>query len=124
MACPPQVWDGVLRRLAHELSPLALSAWITPLRADANGAGLRLSCPSAFHRERVRERFLARIEALASDEVGEPIPVTRGTKVRVTGWFDNSAKNPANPDPTRTVPFGEQTTDEMMIGYLDWVTDL
>lgn len=78
MTCPPQVWDGVLRRLAHELSPLAVSAWITPLQAEANGRVLHLSCPSAFHRERVRERFLARIEELASEEAGEPIQVTLG----------------------------------------------
>jgi mono/diheme cytochrome c family protein len=54
----------------------------------------------------------------------EPVAVTRGTRIHATGWFDNSARNPANPDPARTVTFGEQTADEMMIGYLDWVTDL
>lgn len=51
----------------------------------------------------------------------EPIDVPKGTRVIATGWFDNSAKNPANPDPSRLVPFGEQTSDEMMIGYFDWV---
>jgi hypothetical protein len=34
--------------------------------------------------------------------------------------FDNSASNPANPDPTRTVTWGDQTWDEMMIGYFDF----
>ena len=76
MTCPPQVWDGVLRRLAHELSPLALSAWITPIRAEVNGLVLRLSCPSAFHRDRVRERFLTRIEELVSEAADKPIQVT------------------------------------------------
>jgi chromosomal replication initiator protein len=75
MTCPPQVWDGVLRRLAHELSPLALSAWITPIHAEVNGLVLRLSCPSAFHRDRVRERFLTRIEELVSEEADEPMQV-------------------------------------------------
>ena len=51
----------------------------------------------------------------------EPVHVAKGTRIHATAWFDNSAKNPANPDPTQTVVFGEQTTDEMMIGYLDWV---
>jgi chromosomal replication initiator protein len=74
MTCPPQVWDGVLRRLAHELPPAALS-WITPIRAEATGLVLRLYCPSAFHRERVRERFLPRIEELASCERGEAMQV-------------------------------------------------
>lgn len=51
----------------------------------------------------------------------EPIEVPRGARLQATGWFDNSAKNPANPDPSRIVPFGEQTSDEMMIGYFDWI---
>lgn len=53
----------------------------------------------------------------------EPVPAPKGSKVIATGWFDNSAKNPANPDPAATVRFGEQTYEEMMIGYLDWVPD-
>ena len=40
-----------------------------------------------------------------------------GTRLKVTGWYDNSKENPANPDPSKTVRFGEQTWDEMMIGY-------
>lgn len=75
MTCPPQVWDGVLRRLERELSPLALSAWITPLRAEACEEGLRVQCPGAFHRNRVRDRFLARIEHFASEELGRAVRV-------------------------------------------------
>jgi hypothetical protein len=40
--------------------------------------------------------------------------------VKATGWFDNSDKNPANPDPKKTVRWGPQTTDEMMLGYLEY----
>jgi len=50
----------------------------------------------------------------------EPLDVEKRTVVRATGWFDNSDKNPANPDPTKTVRFGNQTFDEMMIGYVEW----
>jgi len=32
--------------------------------------------------------------------------------------WDNSAQNPANPDPTRTVPWGDQTWDEMNAGWI------
>ena len=49
--------------------------------------------------------------------LAKPIDVPPGTRVRVTGWFDNSKDNPANPDPTKIVRFGEQTWEEMMIGY-------
>jgi mono/diheme cytochrome c family protein len=44
-----------------------------------------------------------------------------GSTLRATGWFDNSVDNPTNPDPTQDVRFGEQTWEEMMIGYFDWI---
>ncbi len=50
----------------------------------------------------------------------EPIDLPKGTKITCTGWFDNSDKNPANPDPKATVRFGEQTWEEMQIGYVNW----
>lgn len=50
----------------------------------------------------------------------EPRAVEKGSVLEVTGVFDNSPENPANPDPTATVRFGEQTFDEMMIGYFEW----
>ncbi|MBX3470809.1 MAG: cytochrome c [Planctomycetes bacterium] len=53
--------------------------------------------------------------------LAEPMFVPKGARMMGIATFDNSAGNPANPDPTRTVYFGEQTTDEMMIGYMDVV---
>ncbi len=50
-----------------------------------------------------------------------PIFTPAGSRLRATGWFDNSPDNPSNPDPTAEVLFGEQTWEEMMIGYFDWV---
>ena len=50
----------------------------------------------------------------------EPIALARGGKIRATGWFDNSTGNPANPDPTKTVHWGPQTYDEMMLGYVEY----
>ena len=43
-----------------------------------------------------------------------------GSRIDLYAVFDNSADNPANPDPSATVTFGEATTDEMMIGFLDY----
>ena len=42
-----------------------------------------------------------------------------------TTWWDNSAQNPANPDPTRNVPWGQQSWDEMLFGAasLRYLTD-
>ena len=50
----------------------------------------------------------------------EPPTVPAGSQIRVTGWYDNSANNPANPDPSKTVKWGPQTTDEMMLGYVEY----
>jgi hypothetical protein len=45
--------------------------------------------------------------------------VPKGTKLECTAHFDNSAANKFNPDATKEVTFGEQTWDEMMIGWFD-----
>jgi hypothetical protein len=50
----------------------------------------------------------------------EPRTYPAGTRIRVTGAFDNSVWNPFNPNPAATVGFGEQTDDEMFIGYLNY----
>ena len=49
----------------------------------------------------------------------EPRAMPRGTRIDCVAHFDNSADNPANPDPSRRVEWGEQSFDEMMIGYFD-----
>ncbi len=41
----------------------------------------------------------------------------QGTRIEAVVHYDNSAFNPYNPDPTRTVPYGLQTFDEMFNGY-------
>ena len=50
----------------------------------------------------------------------EPLFLPAGSRVICTGAHDNSARNPFNPDPDATVTFGEQTYDEMFIGYLEF----
>jgi mono/diheme cytochrome c family protein len=56
----------------------------------------------------------------------QPLPLPRGSKIDVTAHWDNSANNPANPDPTKTVRWGNQTFDEMLslpMGVLIPLTD-
>jgi Copper type II ascorbate-dependent monooxygenase, C-terminal domain len=53
----------------------------------------------------------------------EPKALPRGTKIYCEAHYDNSSRNNANPDPARTVTWGEQTQDEMMMGYLDYYVD-
>lgn len=53
-------------------------------------------------------------------ELATPVTLPAGTTVRYTAWYDNSSKNPANPDPKKTVKWGDQTFEEMFLGYAEW----
>ena len=55
--------------------------------------------------------------------LAEPRAFPAGTRIDCVAHFDNSAANPANPDPSKTVTWGDQTFEEMMIGYIDYVED-
>jgi chromosomal replication initiator protein len=73
MTSPPELWDGVLRRLASEVPAFALEAWLRPLAAEGAGAGVRLLCPTPFHLDRVRQRYLPAIAQALALEAGEPV---------------------------------------------------
>ncbi len=48
-----------------------------------------------------------------------PLRLPKGTVIECTAHYDNSANNPRNPDPAKTVRFGAQSWDEMLIGYFE-----
>jgi hypothetical protein len=50
------------------------------------------------------------------------IPMPKGTRIDTVAHYDNSKTNPNNPDPGVSVRFGEQTWEEMMNGFFDYVT--
>lgn len=50
----------------------------------------------------------------------EPKYMPAGTVLHVEGAFDNSAENPMNPDPSRSVPWGQMSEDEMFFGAFTW----
>ena len=58
-----------------------------------------------------------------SYRLSEPMILPAGSTLTATAWYDNSEGNAANPDPKRTVPWGPQTYDEMMIGYVEYYID-
>jgi hypothetical protein len=53
-------------------------------------------------------------------ELAKPKLLPAGTKVEVIAHYDNSANNRFNPDPSKEVKWGDQTWEEMMIGF--WST--
>jgi hypothetical protein len=52
-------------------------------------------------------------------KLAEPRELRAGTRLRAVAWYDNSRNNPHNPDPEKTVTWGDQTSDEMMVGFFD-----
>ena len=54
-------------------------------------------------------------------KLAEPMRVKKGSTFTFTAWFDNSTGNPANPDPKKWVRWGPQTSDEMLLGYVEYI---
>lgn len=51
--------------------------------------------------------------------LSEPKTMPAGTWIFCTGGFDNSARNPSNPNPDKRIKWGDQSFDEMFIGFMD-----
>jgi mono/diheme cytochrome c family protein len=54
-----------------------------------------------------------------SYRLAEPLPLKAGTILQAVAWYDNSKNNAHNPDPNVAVRWGDQTYDEMMVGFFD-----
>jgi hypothetical protein len=54
----------------------------------------------------------------------EPIRLPKGTRLECVAHFDNSARNKYNPDPSKEVRWGDQTWEEMMIGWFSYFRDI
>jgi hypothetical protein len=54
-----------------------------------------------------------------SYRLAEPRPVKAGTELRAIAWYDNSSHNLHNPDPNSPVTWGDQSYNEMMVGFFD-----
>jgi Copper type II ascorbate-dependent monooxygenase, C-terminal domain len=56
-------------------------------------------------------------------DVAQPIKVPKGTRIVVTAHYDNSVNNKFNPDPNRTVYYGDMTWEEMMYPFYSVIVD-
>ncbi|MGD1097129.1 MAG: thiol-disulfide isomerase, partial [Bryobacteraceae bacterium] len=54
-----------------------------------------------------------------SYRLATPLPLKKGTRLEWIAEYDNSTRNPRNPDPKSEVRYGEQSWEEMMIGFFD-----
>jgi hypothetical protein len=57
-------------------------------------------------------------------QLEKPILLPKGTRIRTIAHYDNSANNKYNPDPTKTILWGDQNWDEMQSGFLGLVLDM
>lgn len=53
----------------------------------------------------------------------KPIPLPAGTLIQCTARWDNSPNNPNNPDPSAEVRWGDQSWQEMLVGFMDVTLD-
>ena len=63
------------------------------------------------------------VRTLSGDYPVKPILLPKGTKIACTAHFDNSANNADNPDPGKEVRYGDQSWEEMMIGFFNVAFD-
>ena len=56
-------------------------------------------------------------------ELAEPVRLPKGTKIETVSHYDNSTGNKFNPDPTKVVRYGAQTTDEMNVSFVGVIVD-
>jgi hypothetical protein len=55
--------------------------------------------------------------------LAEPVTLPKGTVVECTAWYDNSPNNRNNPDPSKIIYWGDQSWDEMNVGFLEVAFD-
>ena len=58
-----------------------------------------------------------------SYRLATPLALPKGTRLEWVARFDNSRNNPRNPDPSAEVGYGQQSWEEMMIGFFDVAVD-
>jgi peroxiredoxin len=56
----------------------------------------------------------------SSYRLAKPLTLPKGARIECQAHFDNSEDNPNNPDPKKAVRWGDQTWEEMMIGFVDY----
>jgi chromosomal replication initiator protein len=103
MTFTPEVWDGVVRRLRLELPPFICDAFIANLTAEPSGDGVRIQCPTAFHRDRVRDHYRQSITECLSAELGRrpSVEITTAESKRVVVATTPSQRSSPMPVPPR-----------------------
>jgi chromosomal replication initiator protein len=71
-------WQDCLDQFKKELTSQQFNTWIKPLRLDGSPERLRVLAPNRFVQQWVKEKFLGRIEEMALQAFGRPMPIDLG----------------------------------------------
>ena len=90
--------------------------------------GYPVSVATTFQTDATRREVILRVPkydfAWQTDYwLAEPLVLPKGSKIHVSAHFDNSPANLNNPDPKATVRWGDQTWEEMMIGFFTYTVE-
>lgn len=114
---------GAADHVARAEFTLPYDAWLHEMSPHMHYRG-RWFRIEAVHPDDRRETLLHvpfyRFDWQTLYRLSAPRRLPAGTRIVATGGWDNSARNPYNPDPGSSVRFGEQSWEEMFIGYFNF----
>jgi len=98
-----------------------------PTSGASNAAGASGAASSERPRNESTVETLLRVNYhfhwQMSYKLTQPLLLKAGTELQAIAWYDNSKNNSHNPDPDAAVRWGDQTYDEMMVGFFDVAVD-
>jgi hypothetical protein len=121
-AIPPGAASHLVEATLEFASPVILTGMLPHMHLRGKDFELRAVYPSG------EKQVLLRVPKYSfswqlSYYPETPVPLPKGTRIEATAHFDNSPNNPHNPDPTKEVRWGDQSWEEMMIGFMDVAFD-
>ena len=119
IAIPPQAKDHEMELVTH----IQQDVEVYDLMPHMHFRGKRMAFTARYPDG--REELLLSVPAYSfnwqlSHVLAEPIMLPAGSQILARGAFDNSSQNPANPDPDIQVNWGEQSWEEMFMGFYTW----
>lgn len=119
---PPEVSDYTVDAKAPHVNPGELLSFFPHMHLRGKSFEYRLIQPDGTSETLLRvPRYDFNWQL--SYKLQDPIPLKPGSRMEGIAVFDNSPNNPANPDPKATVKWGEQSWEEMMVGFYDVAVD-
>ncbi|MDD9895125.1 MAG: hypothetical protein OXU66_11255 [Gammaproteobacteria bacterium] len=119
IAIPPQAKDHEMRLVTHVTEEVDLYSLMPHMHFRGKRMKFTAKYPDGS------EELLLSVPDYdfnwqLAHEFAEPYRIPAGTQIIAVGAFDNSEQNAANPDPSIEVNWGEQSWEEMFMGFYSW----